>query len=125
MFLLNSLVCQYACRKQANSLPANTIYKAEIFNRINDLNSRTWDTIVQEKNPFLSTSYLSVLEQTHQQSLACRYVLFYQNTQIIGAAYFQILQINGEQNLRLKTDAKQNDENIVNSIKRYFKNKQI
>ncbi len=62
------------------------------FNTINDVNQTDWDQIVQNKNIYLSTHYLTAMEQSMHHEMQFRYILFYNHLdQPVAASAVQLV----------------------------------
>ena len=66
----------------------------KIYSHI-DEGVETWDAI-DSKSIMLSSNYLKALESSPPSSVEFKYVIYYDDNEPIGKAYFQILHFNGE-----------------------------
>jgi predicted N-acyltransferase len=78
----------------------------KIYNSIGALPS-LWDTVAQ-KNVFLQTPYLSVLEKSAPVNMECFYIGIFENSELIGVSLAQYLDLNklesfGERDKCIKT----------------------
>jgi predicted N-acyltransferase len=64
----------------------------KIYNSIGALPS-LWDTVAQ-KNVFLQTPYLSVLEKSAPVNMECFYIGIFENSELIGVSLAQYLDLN-------------------------------
>lgn len=77
--------------------------KLSIYDSIHLVNTEHWNTLVENRNIFLSLPYLSALEDSKPKGVDFRYVVFYDDhLNPIGVAVLQILDIQ-EKNLRNQT----------------------
>lgn len=56
----------------------------------------SWDELVQESSVYLTTSYLSAIENAMHHQLSFRYILFSKNNQTVAVAAFQLITIDSE-----------------------------
>lgn len=78
----------------------------KIYNSVNALPS-LWDTVAQ-KNVFLQTPYLSVLEKSAPVNMECFYIGIFEHSNLIGVSLAQYLDLNklesfGERDKCIKT----------------------
>ena len=97
--LCNSLSTQLA-EKQ------NAIYH-NIYNSIKDVPTKIWDKLVPTHRFFLQRPYLSVLENTHKDKIDFRYVVYYDNEEAVAVSVFQLIRVEGKENLRLNSTQKE------------------
>ena len=65
-------------------------YTFSCFENINLAQKNEWDSVIQNKNIFLSFSYLSLIQQQQTESFRFRYVIVYESLMPVGVIYFQI-----------------------------------
>ncbi len=61
-----------------------------LFQSVEEINPELWVSVVEHSNRFLCLDYLSALEESHDEGLELRYVLFMCGSEPVGAAAFQI-----------------------------------
>ena len=64
----------------------------KIYNSVKELPT-LWDTVAQ-RNVFLQTPYLSVLEQSAPVNMECFYIGIFENSELIGVSLAQYLDLN-------------------------------
>ena len=68
-------------------------FKLSVFDSIDLVNTEHWEDIHKDSNLYLSIPYLKSLELSMSDSIAFRYLMFYDNNAVpLGIAYVQILQ---------------------------------
>ena len=65
-------------------------YSFTCFDEINNVPEAEWTKAINNKNVFLSHSYLSVLHKEKSENFRFRYVIIYNRKNPIGVVYFQI-----------------------------------
>ncbi|MBL7785676.1 MAG: hypothetical protein JNM36_07210 [Chitinophagales bacterium] len=73
----------------------------QVFHSIADLPAWKWDGLLTDKQYFLRTNYLRIIEQSCPH-IEPRYVLFSENNEVVAVAVFQLLQLEGSDNFRFK-----------------------
>ncbi|QQS28507.1 MAG: GNAT family N-acetyltransferase [Sphingobacteriales bacterium] len=73
----------------------------EIYETISDIASSEWDHVVsRQNNLFLTHAYLSALEESHRNILRFRYLLFFFQNKVVGAACFQLFEVIAKEALK-------------------------
>lgn len=73
----------------------------EVYTSISQLSNHVWDKIVEpHNNLFLSHAYLQALENAHRERMSFRYVVFSERGKKLGAAYFQLFDVRGNEALK-------------------------
>ena len=65
-------------------------YSFTCFDEIKNVPETEWSKAIQNKNVFLSYSYLSVLHKEKNEHFRFRYVIIYNRKNPVGVVYFQI-----------------------------------
>lgn len=52
----------------------------QIYSSIQELNTKEWDSIVNNRNIYLATAYLSAMEKSLEHEIKFRYFIFYENS---------------------------------------------
>ena len=74
----------------------NSALEIKGYTSISQLDSVSWDRLLNGQNIYLSTSYLSALEDTLKDS-GFRYLMFYDNNdELVGVAYAQIINLSNQ-----------------------------
>ena len=70
-------------------------FKLSIYDSIELVNREHWEKLQEDRNIYMSISYLSALEKSMGDSVRFRYMIYY-DVQVapIGIAYIQILQFD-------------------------------
>lgn len=68
--------------------------QAQVFSSINDIDETEWNSIAQ--NEFLNTSALQVQEKAKLNDFNYYYTCFYQDEELVGIAYFQLIEVNSK-----------------------------
>ena len=96
-----------ACRSFANRLhlhwaahysrvtgkPSPSGFTFTLYDAIAQLPLDLWDSVNNNKDIFLSTAYLSALEQAPPANMKFRYAVVRKNSAPVGIAYFQIVEL--------------------------------
>lgn len=80
--------------------------KYEIYNSISDIEEKDWNELAAQKAIYFQIDYLITLENQLKNEMDFRYVLFYENEEIVALAYFQIIDVKAE---NLESHQKEND----------------
>jgi predicted N-acyltransferase len=79
------------CRSKKNEL------KPEFFKSVNQIHSVHWNTVLDNRNIYLSLEYLSALERSMQEQVSFRYIIFYnQAGKPVSIASVQILDFSND-----------------------------
>jgi hypothetical protein len=95
----NSLVNRFrliftAHRSRVTGRPAPSGLSFTFYNSIAQLPHDVWDNANSSNDIFLSTKYLSALEQAPPATMGFRYVVVSKDDIPVGIAYFQIVELN-------------------------------
>lgn len=74
--------------------PAASGFTFTIYNSISQLPTDVWDNTNTSKDVFLSSAYLTALEQAPPDNMCFRYAVISKENNPVGIAYFQILELN-------------------------------
>jgi hypothetical protein len=74
--------------------PASSGFSFTLYDSIAQLPKIVWDNTNNSKDIFLSTGYLTALEQAPPGNMSFRYVIISKENVPAGIAYFQILELN-------------------------------
>lgn len=83
----------------------NAIYH-KIYTSIKDVPTKIWDKLVPLHRFFLQRPYLNVLESTHKDKMDFRYVVYYDSEEAVAVSFFQLIRVEGKENLRLNSAQK-------------------
>lgn len=112
--MLNFINPSTHCPFSTKDLPT-AIFKTHLYHTVHDIPAQQWSSLVPASSLFLQLPYLRVLENTSRSQMTFRYALMHNESNMpVAAACFQLLNIKGGENLRLK------DHDTTN-IKRHFK----
>jgi predicted N-acyltransferase len=99
MFIHNTIVNKLHLRwashySRVTGKPVPSGLSFTIYNSITQVSKDAWDNANGKKDIFLSSSYLTALEQAPPENMSFRYAIISKEAVPIGIAYFQILELN-------------------------------
>ncbi len=74
----------------------NSQVEYSIFDSIKYVPEYQWNIIIPEDNDLMKYAYLKAIENSSSEFQKSKYVLFYKDSKLVGAAIFNIIFINGE-----------------------------
>lgn len=72
-------------------------YTFSIYQSVSEISSFFWDNHIPAGNLLMKHDYLKLIEETHKETMAFRYVQVKQNNSTVGTIYFQIVNFEGAQ----------------------------
>lgn len=89
---LHFLLCNGQSKSTAPAAAQTAIYESVV-----DIPLSNWYGLIPPSLSYLRYDYLAALEAAFGEEMEFRYVLFSENEQVIGFAYFQIFRVGGDQ----------------------------
>jgi predicted N-acyltransferase len=115
---ISTTLKKYCSSSSAEVAVAKT--KTILYHSVKDIDVNAWSELVHRSNRFLCLDYLTALEESHDNGLELRYVLFTENDIPIGAAAFQITHFitsdDAYSNVFLKT---------INNFLKFFRGRHV
>lgn len=99
-------------------------YAISLFDSVHHLPAGQWNRVLRKSNFFMGIPYLATLEDNPPSNMRFRYALIYQGKNAVAAAYFQILDLSGDNlgSLVKPADAEER-KGIRECLKDYFRKK--
>lgn len=80
----------------------------------------SWDELIGDKNVYLTTKYLSAIENTMKQKMGFRYVILFKETEAVALASYQLISVDAS-SLELEPSSK--SKKLVGKILNHFDTK--
>ncbi len=111
-------------RKQKALRKRSSGFAISLFDSVHHLPEAQWNRVLQKNNFFMSIPYLSTMEDNPPANMRFRYAMVYVGKKAVAAAYFQLLDLSGE-NLGSLIDPTKKEEKkgVRESLKEYFRKK--
>jgi hypothetical protein len=74
----------------------NADFTFSLFDKAQQIPTKEWDAISEQKTIFLERDYLQIVERCEYTQLMCRYVIVYHKKKACGIIYFQIADFKAE-----------------------------
>jgi len=88
----------------------------ETYDSIDKVDTHPWNQFVPENKQFLHSSYLRAIEQ-HHNDLKSYYTMIYYDSDLVGVAYFQVINIKDGLRVR-EEEAKDLKEKVADIVKK-------
>jgi len=95
--------------------------KFEVYLRISEIKAK-WDYFLEDRNRFISSAYLSVLESSPPEGMEFAYAMMYRGEELIGLAPFQIIKFNAGKSINFSVP-KSGFQKVSQKFKSFFANK--
>ncbi len=93
---------------------------ATLYNSVKKVDAEAWNSVVDKSNRFLCLDYLSALEESHDEGLELRFVIFSRDQIPFGVAAFQITHFTTSDDAYSNPFLK-----VVNNVAKFFRGRHV